>query len=79
MVEEQKYLALEEECLLHHTVLEFKYQYISHSKETATTDHYNLQYSYTKQSNMQLNSLPADLGLDMKMVIQQLSFQFEVM
>lgn len=35
--------------------------------------------NYPKHRNMQLSSLPADLGFDMKMVIQHLSYQFEVM
>jgi hypothetical protein len=48
MVGEQKYLPLEEECHLHHSVLEFKYQYTHHIRETATAEHYNLQYQLYK-------------------------------
>jgi hypothetical protein len=48
MVGGQKNLALEEECLLHQPVLEFKYQYTYHIKETQTATHYNLQNAYTK-------------------------------
>jgi len=48
MVGEQKYLPLEEECLLHHSVLEFKYQYTYNSRETATAKHYNIQYQLYK-------------------------------
>jgi len=43
MVEGQKYLPLEEEYLLHHSVLEFKYKYTYHSSETATVEHHNIQ------------------------------------